>query len=155
MPRFVFELQSVLKARLAEERQEQLAVASIEVQRARLEQMIRECQQGIVQARDDLRDRLSAEQSGTQVDLAGVRMQAGASLHLVARTQRAVLELAGVHSRLDAARLKLLAAATRRKAVEALRDRRYEAWREAERRADANAMDEIAMALEQRRERDS
>lgn len=155
MPRFVFELQSVLKARLAEERQEQLAVASIEVQRERLEQMIRECQQGIVQARDDLRDRLSAEQSGTQVDLAGVRMQAGASLHLVARTQRAVLELAGVHSRLDAARLKLLAAATRRKAVEALRDRRYESWREAERRSDANAMDEIAMALEQRRERDS
>ncbi len=154
MPRFIFELQSVLKARLAEERQEQLAVASIEVQRARLEQMIRECQRGIVQARDDLRDRLGAEQSGTQVDLASVRMQAGASLHLVARTQRAVLELAGVHARLDAARLKLLAAATRRKAVEALRDRRYEAWRDAERRADANAMDEIAMALEQRRERD-
>jgi flagellar export protein FliJ len=42
------------------------------------------------------------------------------------------------------ARRDLLEATTRRKAVETLKERRWEAWRDEQRRIDARAMDEIA-----------
>jgi len=143
MARFVFELEAVLRARAAEERERQLAVGVIERERAALEDRIREWQRGIVTAKEDLREQLESTQGGTPVDLQRVRMQAGASLHLVARAQRAVLELAGAHRRLEAARLELLRASIRRKAVESLRDRRLEEWRRAEKSREAAVLDEL------------
>lgn len=78
------------------------------------------------------------------VDLSAVRMQANASLHLVARAHQEVLRLAGVHQRIDAARLELLKATTDRKAVEVLKQRRYDAWKYEQDRREAAALDEIA-----------
>lgn len=143
MARFVFELEAVLRARQAEERRRQLVVAEFERERARVEGVIRECQSEIVRGRDDLREALGGAQAVAAVDLAGVRMQAGAGLHLVAKAQRHVFELAGVHRKLDAARLDLLKAATQRKAVETLKERRYEEWREEQKRREAAALDEL------------
>lgn len=143
MAKFIFELEAVLRARQAEERRRQLALAGLEGERARIEDLIRECQNAIVRGRDDLREALGGASAGAPVDLAGVRMQAGAGLHLVARAQRHVFELAGVHRKLDAARLELLKAATQRKAVESLRERRYEEWREDQKRREAAALDEL------------
>lgn len=143
MAKFVFQLEAVLRARVAEERERQLALGVIERERAALEDRIREWQRGIVAAKDDLREELDSTREGAPVDLQRVRLQAGASLHLVARAQRAVLELAGVHRRLDAARLELLQASIRRKAVESLRDRRLEEWRYAEKSREAAGLDEL------------
>lgn len=143
MAKFIFELEAVLRARQAEERRRQLVLAGLEGERARIEDLIRECQNAIVRGRDDLREALGGASGGAPVDLAGVRMQAGAGLHLVARAQRHVFELAGVHRKLDAARLELLKAATQRKAVESLRERRYEEWREDQKRREAAALDEL------------
>lgn len=142
MAKFVFELEAVLTERKAAERRKQLAVAALERERSAMEQLIRECQQGIVAAREDLRDRLDP---GQPVDLHSVRLQAGASLSLVARAQRAVLELAGLHRRIDAARLELLQAAIRRKAVEALRERRFEEWKYDQKRRENAALDELTV----------
>jgi hypothetical protein len=50
----------------------------------------------------------------------------------------------GLHRRIDAARLELLKATTDRKAVEVLRQRRYEAWRAEQARREAIALDEIS-----------
>ncbi|CAG0999539.1 hypothetical protein PHYC_02784 [Phycisphaerales bacterium] len=151
MARFVFELEAVLTERKAAERRKQLAVAALERERSGMEQLIRECQQGILSAREALREQLDP---GRAVDLHSVRLQAGASLHLVARAQKAVLELAGIHRRIDAARLDLLRAAVRRKAVEALRDRRFEEWRTDQRRREHAALDELSVMRAGRTEAD-
>lgn len=151
MARFVFQFEAVLTQRRSEERRAQLAVAAVERDRERVEEYIRECQRGVMAARADLREHLV---EGTRVNLHAVRLQAGASLSLVGRAQRAVLELAGVHKRLDAARLDLLRAAIRRKAVEALRERRREAWLAEQKRREAAELDELMVMRAGRTEAD-
>jgi flagellar export protein FliJ len=59
--------------------------------------------------------------------------------------QRIVLELAGVHRRLDSARIALIEAARRRRAVELLRQQRLEQWQAAQDKAETDAIDELAV----------
>jgi flagellar export protein FliJ len=144
MPRFVFELEAVLKQRLAEERERQLAVATLEREKQQLEELLRSYQRDLTGERDELRDQLAATQAGAaMLDLRGVRFQAGASLRLITLAQRAVLQLAGVHKKIDAARLLLLQAAMRRKGVEMLKDRRLEEWKLEQKRKEEAALDEL------------
>jgi flagellar FliJ protein len=149
MAGFRFKLEAVLELRRREERDRQLVVASLEHDRLALEERIRSLQRGIVQERHDLRDRLGG---GDVIQFANVRVQANAGLHMVARAQRAVLELAGVHQRLDAARAKLLEATRKRKAVEVLRDRRFDEWRREQSRREAAEMDELAVMAAHRKD---
>ena len=144
MPRFIFELEAVLKQRLAEERERQQAVAALEREKQQLEELIRTCQRDLTSERDELRDQLSSTRDArSTLDLRGVRFQAGASLRLVALAQRAVLELAGTHKKIDAARLLLLQATMRRKGVEMLKERRYEEWRQEQKKREEAALDEL------------
>jgi flagellar biosynthesis chaperone FliJ len=145
MARFIFELQAVLKQRLAVERERQLRVALIERERLDQEWKIRSIHVRIENEKRELATYLHAEQSEGGVDIRGVRLQASSSLSLVGRAQREVLVLAGIHKRLDEARLHLLEATTARKAVEKLKERRWEAWREVQRGVEARALDEIAV----------
>lgn len=155
MARFKFRFEAVLEQRRGEERTRRLAVAALERQRLDIEAFIRDCQDQLTQEKQDLREYLSAERGGVAVDLRHVRLQAHASLNLVARAQQAVLKLAGVHSRIDAARLELLKATTRRRAVEVLRERALEAWKqEADRRENA-ALDELNVTRAARGEADA
>lgn len=149
MGRFVFKLQPVLDQRLRAERVHQRAVAELEGDRFGLESEIRHCHTLAEQERDDLRDRLAAH--GAAVDLSGAKLQANASLHLIARAQRAVLKLAAIHNKLDRARLELLAAAAKRKAVELLRDKQFEAWRTDQNRREAAMLDDLTAAAHGRR----
>jgi flagellar export protein FliJ len=145
MARFVFELEAVLRQRLEAERSAQLAVSALERERLRIEEEIRAFHSEILHEKNELREQLASVKGGGSVivDLRGVRFQAGASLRLVGMAQRAVLQLAGVHKRLDAARLVLLGATTRRKAVEMLKDRRLEHWRQEQKRVENAAADEL------------
>lgn len=153
MARFIFQLESVLRQRQNEERAKQVAVAAIEVERTGLEDLIRSYQRDLTQEREELRDQLSSVPTTTgivnapttRLDLRGVRFQAGASLRLVTLAQRAVLQLAGVHQRLTAARAALLEATTRRKAVETLRERRHAEWLQEQERAEDAAADELTI----------
>src|SRR5690242_8497657 len=107
MSKFIFELEAVLKQRLAVEREKQLAVATLERERAELEESIRGYQRDLTLEKEELRDQLAAEKSGgaTLLDLRGVRFQAGASLRIITLAQRAVVRLAGTHKKIDVARL--------------------------------------------------
>ncbi len=161
MARFVFKLEAVLDQRIAKERERQLAVAKIERERVAAEEEIRAHQRVIERERDELRQMLASERSvgdgepgawrGGVIDISGARRQAAAAVRLTAQAQQAVLKLAGIHRRLDAARLELLAAATQRKAVELLRERQYAAWRVEQNRKESAAIDEIAMMRAARR----
>jgi flagellar export protein FliJ len=148
--KFRFSLEAVLRQRMALEEREQRRVAELERERLAIEERIRGCQRSIAGAKEDLRRRLSSEKRAQElsrgasgVSLSDVRLQANASLHMVARAQQAVLELAGVHRRLDAARLELIRATTARKAIELLKAKRFEEWRNEVKKREAAEMDEL------------
>lgn len=140
--KFVFEFEAVLKQRRAAERQRRLALAAVERERAGAEQSLRALHERIREEKETLRAGLAKPGA---VDLRGVRMQANASLHLVGLAQQAVLRLAGLHRRADAARIALVHAATQRKGVELLRERRYAAWLNEQKRRESAVLDELAV----------
>ncbi|MBX3379190.1 MAG: flagellar FliJ family protein [Phycisphaeraceae bacterium] len=142
MAKFRFELEAVLKQRLAIERQKQLALGELERFRLNLEDRLRGFHQSILSEKQDLRSALAP---GGSIDASGVRMQANMSLHFVSKAQQTVYQLAVVHRKLVIARNDLLAAATSRKAVEKLKERRYEAWLASEARKEAATLDEISV----------
>src|SRR2546423_519384 len=145
MARFRFSLQSVLEHREMIEEQKQLAVAHLESERIRLEIQIRRYQQGITLEKDQMRQSLRGG------DIRAVRFQSGAAVRLAGAAQRTVLELAGLLRRLESARAELLEAAKRRKAVELLKDRRFEEWRTDQNRRELAAVDELAVMAAGRR----
>lgn len=134
---FRFKLQPVLDHREMIEQQKQKAVAILEVDRVRLEGLIRDCQQGLVDESAALRECLGNS------NIRGVRQQAAASMRLTITAQRAALELAGVFKRIEAARADLLAATKRRKVVELLKERRREEWLHDQTRRELAAADEL------------
>lgn len=140
MARFRFRLESVLTHRRAVERDRQRAVAALERRRAELEAEIMRRRHAAV-----------GEQTLARASLVGVldvralRLQGAAALRHEAEARRAAIELAGVLQRLEAARADLLHASRRRKAVEMLRERRWEQWRLDQSRAEAAALDELVV----------
>jgi flagellar FliJ protein len=143
MAKFRFQLDAVLRQRLAIERQKQLGVAELERERVEMENQIRTLQSSLATEKQTMREALAPK--ADPILLRDVRAQANASLHLVARAQQTVLKLAGVHARLDRARRDLLEAVTQRRAVETLKQRRYEAWLLEQRGVEARALDEMAV----------
>ncbi|MBS0191393.1 MAG: flagellar FliJ family protein [Phycisphaerales bacterium] len=142
MPKFRFQLEAVLTQRLAIERQKQLALGELERLRLALEDRLRGFQHAISTEKADLRAALSP---GSSLRPSNVRMQANMSLHFTAKAQQAVYQLAALHRKLEVARRDLLEATTRRKAVENLKERRYEAWKAEQAAREAGALDEIGV----------
>ncbi len=151
MPKFTFNLQAALAQRKAIEQQKMLIVADLERARLALEDRLRNMNTRVTEEREELRAQLAggaaAGGRGGLVDLRGVRFQTNAALTMHVHAQQLVLQLAGVHKRIDKARQDLLEATTRRKAVETLRERRYEAWKTDEKRKETAALDDIAGIL--------
>ncbi|MBX3357221.1 MAG: flagellar export protein FliJ [Phycisphaeraceae bacterium] len=155
MSRFVFELESVLALRQRQEKDRQRAVAAIQRERVVIEEKISGYQRQIALAKQAMRAQLSSASPAGGVAVSSVRMEAVAVSHMMVLAQRAVLDLAAVHARLEAARTELVRAATARKAVETLRSRRFERWRLEQSRKETAAMDEIGSLLTDRRRREA
>lgn len=150
MKAFRFRLQSVLDQRVREERQHQLRVAEIERERHELEEGLRAINHAIESERDDWRARVAGELTWEgrplgAVDVRGARFQASASVGLIAEAQRLVLRLAGVHTRLERARVDLIGATTARRAVELLRDKHKEAWQRRITQSEARDLDDLTV----------
>jgi flagellar FliJ protein len=150
MSRFRFKLDPLLRARRMAEEAEQRAVAAIERERLGLQQRLRECQARITQRRDGLRAQLSGS-----LNMLDLRQQAGTTLHALRRAQQVTLELAAVHKRLETARAKLIEASKQRRAIERLRERRFDQWKHAQNKAEIAAMDELAVIAAARKEPDA
>lgn len=148
MAKFRFNLEHVLEQRKRAERDAQIAFAEIDRERVDLENRIRGFQHSIVGFKRDLRGALAGEQRqdepGAPVTLPDVRLQAGASLMVMGKAQATVVELAGVHKRLEEARTALLDAARARQAVELLKEHRYEQWKKDQARREAMELDDMA-----------
>jgi flagellar export protein FliJ len=149
--KFVFKLQPVLDQRTRQEDARKRELGDLERQRLDVEARLRGLQSQIAQARADLRSRLNAgpdthdaETPGRRVvGVSDVRLQASASLHLSQSAQRTAIELAGCYQRSEAARTRLLAAMTGRKAVQILRERRLEEFKLEQTRREAAQLDDI------------
>ncbi|MCP4068103.1 MAG: hypothetical protein GY741_07470, partial [Phycisphaeraceae bacterium] len=121
-------------------------VAEMETARRRLEDGLRRRQSQIGEARSQLRGRLEG-----RIDASSLRGQANASLAEMRDAQRVVLELAGIHRRLETLREGLRAASRARRAVEILKERRFEAWRREQDRREQAELDEMAVIRGSRR----
>ena len=153
MARFHFNLQPVLEQRERIEQDRKLMVARLESERGLLERQLREYQGAISAQKGDLRASMVAREGASfaVVDPARLRVQAHASLTMQVRAQRVVLQLAGVHKRLEAARRSLALAARDRRAVEVLRERRFARWKAEQAHKEAAAVDEIGTGRAARR----
>ncbi|MEE9129509.1 MAG: flagellar FliJ family protein [Phycisphaerales bacterium] len=149
MARFVFSLEPVLKSRRRAEETFQRDVAGIERERMRLEEILRGHQRSLVSNKDVLRAGLTG-----LIEVRDLRLHANSSLQVMHRAQQIVLELAGVYKRLEAARTRLIEASRRRRAIEFVRDRRYEQWKAALNKAETAALDELAVIAAARKESD-
>lgn len=149
MARFVFSLEPVLKARRRSEETFQRDVAGIERERIRLEEILRSHQRSLVSNKDVLRAGLTG-----LIEVRDLRLQANSSFQIMRRAQQIVLELAGVYKRIEAARTRLIEASRRRRAIEFVRDRRYEQWKAALNKAETAALDELAVIAAARKESD-
>jgi flagellar FliJ protein len=147
MPRFRFELEPLLTARRHVERSKQRAVAELERERLRLEGALRRQQQFISTGKASLRGHLVGA-----LDLGSMRAHASSTIQLLREANRLVIELAGVHKRLDRARGDLVEAARERQAIELLRERRFDAWAAAIGKAEDAALDELAVIAAHRKE---
>lgn len=143
---FSFKLDPVLEARRRAEQAEQRAVAQIERQRLAMEQDLRRQQAAIAEGKHTLRGSLIGS-----IDMTGLRLRAGSSLHMLRRAQQIVLQLAGLHKQLETARGRLIEATRSRRALELLRERRYRQWKAAIEKAETNALDELAVMRAGRR----
>lgn len=144
MPAFMFELEQVLRQRERVEREHQVRVGAIERERLDLEGELRELQGELDAARDDLRARLGARASRESAGFSDVRAQARAVSALDRRGMALAERLAGVLARLRAARIELVRASSERRAIELLRDRRYERWLIEQRRREQRTLDDLA-----------
>lgn len=119
-----------------------IRVSALEREKLELESRIRSLHDQAGRARSDLRECLSG--AGRDMAQRGVRLQANAAFSLHGQTHASAITLAGVLRRLEAARGELMAATTARKAVERLRERRFEEWSLAHRAAEARGADDLA-----------
>ncbi len=150
MAKFAFRLEPLLKARRRAEQDAQRAVARILRQRMTLEDTLRGFQQKISHGKESLRGSLAGS-----IDMRALRLEAGASLHLVRKAQQVVLQLAGLGQRQAPARAKRIEARKRRRALELLRERRLEQWRTALDKAEDAQLDELATNAAARKEAES
>ena len=139
MAKFVFKLEPLLKARKRAEERHQLTVAGMERERLALEEKLRRQQHAIGHSKKTWRGSLVG-----QIDIASLRLQAASALGSVRQAQQLVLQLAGVHQRRDAARAELIEAAKTRRAIELLKEKRFESWKTDLEKAETAHLDELA-----------
>lgn len=144
MARFVFELEAVLRMRKREEERAMLAMGACERARATAEREARAIEDRVRAGRADWRDRLGSGSGG--VEIASVRMQAGATLRDLAELKRAALTQAAAERELERARAVLLGATSRRRAIEELRERRLAEWRADAARTEQRVIDDIVVS---------
>jgi flagellar export protein FliJ len=145
MAKFRFSLQSVLEMRQREERELMVAVAEIERDRRQLEDALRECQGRVQAAKSDIREQLTPVEGGIgAARQAEARWTAHAAQRSEVYAHQLVIKLSGVHRRLNEAKGRLSAAAAARRAVEVLRERRYEEWKRDRLRRESVELDEMA-----------
>src|ERR1700722_5280378 len=152
MARFIFKLEGVLRHRKQIERQKQRDMAVAQAVARQIEQELRSLNDSMRATTDQLR----GEHLIGKLDmafLAGNRRYVAA---MQRKGQGLVQKLANQERVVDAARQLLAEAAKQRKAIEKLKERRWQQWRAEQESREAIQLDEISqqMAFAQQMEED-
>ena len=147
MAKFVFRLEPLLTVRRRAEDDARRAVAVLQRERLKLEAELRRRQQDIVAGKDRLRGTLTG-----RLDMGVLRLGAGSTLNVIRQAQQLALKLAGLGKRMESVRQVFLEARVRRRAIELLRERRFDQWKAALEKAETAAIDELAVSAAARRE---
>ena len=147
MAKFVFRLEPLLNVRRRAEDDARRAVALLQRERLEVEGELRRRQQDIVAGKGRLRGSLTG-----QLDVRVLRLGAGATLHVIRQAHQLALRLAGIGQRMESARQVFLQVRIRRRAIELLRERRFDEWKAALGRAQNAALDDLAVWAAARRE---
>lgn len=140
MAKFRFQFEPVLFQRRAEEDSCQRDLAKSLRTRMILCDQLRQLQQDITVQKRQLSGALVG-----RVDMERVAHFACYSGQTTHRAHTLVVRLAGVEKQIEAARLRLLEATRARKAMEILRDRRYQQWKTQIERREVAQLDELAV----------
>jgi len=143
MARFVFNLEGVLTQREHIERQRQRDLAEAQGVAARLEMELKGVEGTQSDALRDLRDNRLV---GT-IDLPFLAAHRRFMLATQKKGMDIVQKIANAQRTVDTARAALMDAAKQRKAIEILRDKRYELWKKEQARKETDALDEASMQL--------
>jgi flagellar export protein FliJ len=146
MAKFVFRLEPLLTARRHAEQDARRVVAVLERERLALENKLRCHQQQIMSDKQEMRGSMTGP-----LDMRSLRRGAGVTLHVIRKAQQVVLQLAGVSQRMESARSDLLKTLTRRRAIELLREKRFDQWKIVQSKAEIAALDELAVGRAARR----
>ncbi len=147
MAEFVFRLEPLLTVRRRAEDDAQRAVVVLQRERLEVEGELRRRQQDIVAGKGRLRGSLTG-----QLDLRVLRLGAGATLHVIRQAHQLALRLAGIGQRMESARQVFLQARVRRRAIELLREQRFDKWKASVGRVENAALDDLAGWAAARRE---
>lgn len=144
MARFRFKLDPLLRLRQRTEDERKRVVAGLQRERMGIEQQLRDMQAFITGGKHDQRDCLEGN-----VEIDALRAHAAMTMRHVRDAQRLAINLAGVHQRLEAARGELAEAARERRALEILKERRFDEWRRRLEKAEDASIDEVASRVAQ------
>lgn len=143
MPKFVFQLEGVLRHRkmLEEQRQRELGLAQAELAKMQGElRLMDEAAQGV--SSDVRENRLT----GT-LDMAFLAAHRRYVLAMQRKALALARRMAAQQQVVDAARRQLAEAAKQRKIIEKLRERQHERWRTEQGRKESAELDEVNMQL--------
>jgi flagellar FliJ protein len=143
MPKFVFQLEGVLRHRkmLEEQRQRELGVAQAEM--AAMQAELRSMDEATQGVSGDVRDN---RLTGT-LDMAFLAAHRRYVLAMQRKALALAQRMAAQQQVVDAARRQLAEAAKQRKIIEKLRERQQERWRGEQSRKESAELDEINMQL--------
>ena len=143
MAKFVFKLEAVLRQRKHVEGERQRALAIVQAQMAQLQSELRAVNETVQTSTTDLREnRLTG-----RLDLHFLAAHRRFTLATQRKAMNLVQKMALVQRSVDEAQQALVEAMKQRKAIEKLREKHEQRWREDLARKEANRLDEVAMQM--------
>jgi flagellar FliJ protein len=143
MPKFVFQLDAVLRHRkmIEEQRMRELGAAQSEM--AKMQAELRAMDETTRSVSDDLRDnRLTG-----QLDMSFIAAHRRYVLAMQRKALALAQRMAAQQQVVDAARAKLAEAAKQRKIIEKLKERQHERWKSEQSRKELEQLGEVNMQL--------
>jgi flagellar export protein FliJ len=146
LPKFVFKLEGVLRQRKNAEQQRQREVAVVQGQLTLLQNELTSLNDAVRAGDEDLRqNRLTGK-----LDLAYLAAHRRFTLAMQRKAVGLTRQINAQAIKVAEAQLRLTEAVKKRKAIEKLREKYLERWREAMVRSELHELDEIAMQMSRR-----
>jgi flagellar FliJ protein len=143
MPKFDFQLEGVLRERKNAEQQRQREVAVVQTKFAALQAELRELDQTVRAAEQELRDKRLLG----RLDLSFLAAHRRFSFAMQRKALGLAQNIATVQVKLNEMQRKLIEAVKRRKAIEKLKEKQFQRWREEKARHEMLEMDEVALQM--------